>query len=252
MKRLFYILLSILLLAGCANEHMEAVGPFEHFWYQDQGGSDDPIIFPHEIDFDSFYRIEGLDGRFRACAVPKTLLDQKTTRALSLSILHYPMNYIILAYNYYDEPVRIVYDKSPLHRELAERKDAAAELVTVFEKTSIDLVSGLDYSMSYESILLCDELFLEYFLGSGIVKGLDSGSNKTRLAAAVTKKRDERLADTSLNSSALTLIPLAYMSERLGLGVRFSDDVVSTMHDFTLRGDLFKIILTNNDLTTFP
>ena len=252
MKRLFYILLSILLLVGCSKDLQEEIQYLDQFWYTNQGGSDDPIIFPHEIDFDSFYRIEGLEGRFRACAVPKTLLDQKTTRALSLSILHYPMNYIILAYNYYDEPVRIVYENSPLHRELAARKDAAAELVEVFEKTSIDMVTGLEYATSYESIMLCDEMFLEYFLGSGIVKGLDSGSNKTRLAAAVTKKRDERLGDSSLNSSALTLIPLAYMSERLGLGVRFSDDVVSTMHSFTLRDDLFKITLNYNDLNKLP
>ena len=233
MKRILIYLLPLLLLAGCAKDLCEDITVLERvyeFWKNDQGGSDDPIVFIHETDYDAFVRLQTLQERFLACSVPESLINDKTTRALGLSILHYPMNSIILAYNYYDSAVKVVYDNSPLHRELAARDDAPEALVGIFESTRIDK-DAVSIAKDYENITLVDELFLEYYLGSRLVKGLDKGSNKERMKAAVTKKRDERLADPELNG-ALTLIPLAYLSERLGLGVQFSADIVNTMHSF--------------------
>ena len=232
MKRICLILFSALILAGCSKDHSEEIARLDDFWEQTKEGSDDPIIFPTEIGLVKWEAIDGLDQRFRICQVPDNILEYKTTKALGLSILHYPMNYLILAYNYYDMPVTLVCERSSLHKALAARPDAAEVLTGIFETTSIDKDPGLVFAKSYEKITVCDELFLEYFLGSGFVKGLDTGSNKERLKAAVARKRDERLADVDLNG-VLTLIPLAYMSERLGLGVRFSDDIVNTMHQFT-------------------
>ena len=234
MKRILIFLLPILLLAGCAKDYAEDIMAIDdrihELWTDGQGGSDDPIVFIQEVDYDAFVKLHTLHDRFRACSVPEHLINDKTTTALGLSILHYPLNSLILAYNYYDSAVRIVYDNSPLHRSLAARKNAPEALVGIFENTRIDKEAML-VAKDYENITLVDELFLEYYLGSGLVKGLDSGSNKERMKAAVTKKRDERLADPDLNST-LTLIPLAYLSERLGLGVQFSSDIVNTMHQF--------------------
>lgn len=232
-------MLSILLLAGCAKDLNEEIRFIERYWAENTGGSDDPIVFIHETDYGTHLKLSSLNDRFLACSVPDGILKQKTTRALGLSILHYPLNSLFLVYNYYDMPVKIIYENSPLHRELAARRDAADELTDIFEKTSIDKDNSLTVSKSYEEIILSDELFLELYLGSGLVKGLDKGRNKERLAAAVTRKRDERLADPELNGD-LALIPLAYMSERLGLGVRFSNDIVQTMHSFTLGDNLWK------------
>lgn len=220
------------MLAGCSKDHSEDMSRLDDFWEETKGDSDDPIVFPTEMGLVNWEAIEGLEQRFRICQVPDYILKGKTTNALGLSILHYPMNYLILAYNYYDVPVTLVCEHSRLHNALAARPDAAEVLTGIFEKTSIDKDPGLVFAKSYGKITVCDELFLEYFLGSRIVKGLDTGTNKSRLATAVARKRDERLADSDLNG-ALTLIPLAYMSERLGLGVRFSDDIVNTMHQFT-------------------
>ena len=236
MKRLLLILLIIPLAFGCAK--VDSPYDMDDQWTTGQGGKDDPIVFAHERDYNAFNSITELEKRFHACAVPDNILRQKTTRALGLSILHYPMNSLIFAYNYYDMPVKIVYDHSPLHRELAARADAADALVGIFENTRIDK-DVYHVATNYQDISLADELFLEYFLGSGLVKGLDKGNNKKKLADAVAMKRDRRLADPDLNGT-LALIPLAYMSERLGLGVRFSDEIVSSMHYFTLEEDLFK------------
>ena len=221
------------MLAGCSKDYGEDIESLDNFWEDTKGGSDDPIIFPTETGYVRWEAIDDLDLRFRLCQVPGDILKGKTTNALGLSILHYPMNYLILAYNYYDVPVTLVCEHSKLHSTLAARPDAAEVLTGIFEKTSIDKDPGLVFAKSYEQISVCDELFLEFFLGSRIVKGLDTGTNKSRLASAVARKRDERLADDDLNS-ALTLIPLAYMSERLGLGVSFSDDIIDTMHSFIL------------------
>ena len=235
MRKVLLILLPALLLAGCSKDLAEDISTVDGYWKDDMGNDDDPIVFPTESGLVNWEDIDDLNLRLKICRVPLTILKGKTTTALGLSILHYPMNYLILAYNYYDIPVALVYERSPLHMELAARKDAADALTGVFEKTSIDKDPGLVFAKSYEQITICDELFLEYFLGSGLIKGLDTGSNQKRLKAAVTRKRDERLADEDLNG-ALTLIPLAYMSERLGLGVKFSDDIVDTMHQF-IQGD---------------
>lgn len=236
MKRILILLIPLLLSAGCAKDYTEDIASLDHrlhdLWMSAQGGSDDPIVFIHEINYDAFANLPTLSKRFQACSAPDSIINSKTTRALGLSILHYPMNSIILAYNYYDSAVKVVCDNSPLHRALAAREDAPEALVGIFESTRIDKEAVL-IAKDYENITLVDELFLEYYLGSRLVKGLDKGSNKERMKAAVTKKRDERLADPDLNG-ALTLIPLAYMSERLGLGVQFSSDIVSTMHQFIL------------------
>lgn len=227
------------MLASCSKGIGDDIYGFDSFWKDTVGGSDDPIVFIHEKDYGAYIKLSSLNDRFLACSVPDDILKQKTTRALGLSILHYPLNSIFLFYNYYDMPVKVIYENSPLHRELSGRRDAADELTGIFEKTSVDKDKSLIFSKSYEKIILSDELFLELYLGSGLVKGLDKGRNKERLAAAVTRKRDERLADPELNGD-LALIPLAYMSERLGLGVRFSDDIVQMMHDFTLGDYLWK------------
>jgi hypothetical protein len=80
-------------------------------------------------------------------------------------------------------------------------------------------------------------LFLELFLGTRLVPGLDSGVNKERLKAIVSRKMDERIKDSAYGD--MSLIPLAYMNERLRLGLKFDDDIVRTMHSFTLGDKLF-------------
>lgn len=239
MKRICPILFSIILLAGCTKAFSVNMESIDSHWAKvTQGDEDAPILFISETDYGIWTHISDLNDRFQACRVPTSILTSKTTMALGQSILHYPMNYLILAYNYYDIPVRMFYEHSPLHRELVARPDAADVLVSIFEKTTIDKDPNLFVATSYEKITVCDELLLEYLLGSGLVKGLDKGAYKDRLKTAVTRKRDERLADEDLNGE-LTLIPLAYMSEHLGLGVSFSGGIMTAMHQFTMGDKLF-------------
>ena len=66
---------------------------------------------------------------------------------------------------------------------------------------------------------------------------MDSNSNKERLKTIVSRKIAERKADSSFSNNSL--IPLAYMNERLGLGIKFDDNIVEMMHMFTLGDSLF-------------
>ena len=233
MKKICLILLSALMLAGCAKDMSEDIRCIDDHWGEiAQGDADEPILFLSETDYDNWVHMSDLDTRFLACRVPDGILKGKTTRALGLSILHYPLNYLLLYYNYYDLAVKQVYERSPLHMTLAARADAAPVLIDIFDQTSIDI--NISTSVGYQSITLQDEMFL----GTRLVPGLDKGSNKEKIKAIVSRKMDERKADSSF--STLSLIPLAYMNERLGLGLKFDDDIVSTMHSFTLGDKLFE------------
>ena len=238
MKKIGLILLSALMLAGCAKDFGEDIEVIDNHWIEvAQGDENEPIVFPSEVFPETWVHVGDLETRFRACNVPTGILGTKTTRALGQSILHYPMNYLILTYNYYDLPVKMVYERSSLHRELAARPDAAEELIRIFDETRIDI--SIDKSTGYSNITLQDELFLELFLGTGLVPGLDSRANKAKLKVIVERKRDERLDNKDVFSD-LSLIPLAYMNERLGLGIKFDDGIVNTMHQFTMGDKLFE------------
>jgi len=236
MKKIGLILLSALMLAGCAKDFNEDIAAIDNSWASvAQGDKNDPIVFPTEVFPEIWAQVGDLETRFRVCNAPSGLIRMKTTRALGQSILHYPMNYLILTYNYYDVPVKMVYERSNLHRELAARPDAAEELIRIFDETGIDI--SIIKSTGYSDITLPDGLFLEMFLGTGLVPGLDKKSNKEKLKAIVSRKMSERKADSSF--STLSLIPLAYMNERLGLGLKFDNDIVDTMHSFTMGDKLF-------------
>lgn len=153
-------------------------------------------------------RVRGIEERFKACDVPEAQLKMMTTAALVRSILHYPLNYLVFAYNDPREAIRLEYENSGLHRELASRSDAAEELIKAFSVSSMTLDSRrINAAENDETLSYTDGMFLEYFLGSGLVSGLSSGANKAALREAVRKKLELRSADT-LTYSANSLRPL--------------------------------------------
>lgn len=204
-------------------------------WPADSGKDDTPIVFLRDTDYAAWTSLGGLEERLKACEIPAEVLNAKTTRALGLSILHYPLNGIIFAYSYLDMPVKMIYDRSPLHQALAVREDAAEVLIDIFDKTSVD--PDIIVSQDYQVISLFDEVFLELFLGTRIVRGLDSSANRKKLSAIVSRKMKECSSDGP--SMSISLIALAYMNERLGLGLKFDNDVVNTMHQFTLGDGIY-------------
>lgn len=230
-NKLHILLMAVVLASACSSLDIDHLNP----WNSDPGEDDTPIVFLSETDYNAWTHLGGLEERFSACEVSPEVLNAKTTGALGLSILHYPLNGIVYAYNYWDVPVKMIYDRSSLHQALAARKDAATVLTDIFDRTRIDI--NLMVSSDYEVISLMDEVFFELYLGMGFVPGLDSPPNKDRIKAIVQRKMKEREADSSFPS--ISLISLAYMNERLGLGIKFDDKIVEMMHLSTLGDSLF-------------
>ncbi len=169
---------------------------------------DAPLTFVSQTDFTAWTSIRGIEERFKACDVPEAQLKMMTTSALVRSVLHYPLNYLVFAYNDPQDAVRLVYENSGLHRELASRSDAAEELIKAFSASSMTLDSRkVNAAEDNRTLSYTDGMFLEYFLGSGLVPDLSSGANKTALREAVRKKLELRSADI-LTYSANSLRPL--------------------------------------------
>ena len=214
MRKNYSLLLLLPLVLGCQDRL--AVQGFGNSC-TDAQSSDDlvatvqvnaPLTFVSQTDFSAWTGIRGIEERFKACDVPEAQLKMMTTGALVRSILHYPLNYLVFAYNDPQEAIRLVYENSGLHRELASRYDAAEELIKAFSASSMTLDSSrANIAEASETLSYTDGMFLEYFLGSGLVSGLSSGANKTALREAVRKKLELRSADT-LTYSANSLRPL--------------------------------------------
>lgn len=178
-----------------------------------------PLTFVSQTDFSAWTEIRGIEERFKACDVPDVRLRMMTTSALVQSVLHYPLNYLVFAYNDPQEAVRLVYENSALHRELASRPDAAEELIRAFSASDMALNSNRVSSINdNEALSYIDGMFLEYFLGSGLVSGLSSGTNRTALRDAVRRKLELRSADT-LTYSSNSLMPLYGIDSRENLRI---------------------------------
>ena len=156
---------------------------------------DEPIVWPTETDFDSYVQIQGVDERFDACQVPEDILGRMTTQALVKSILHFPLNYNILAQNNPIRYVKILFNQANVYQELAGRADAADEMVARFAITNAlplgesRVHTDGDY---YENLTLFEERCFEYILGSGMIKGISSEKNKPTLTETVSRKLEER------------------------------------------------------------
>lgn len=225
MRKNYSLLLLLPLVLGCQDRL--AVQGFGNSCADAQSSADvvstvqvdAPLTFVSQTNFSAWTEIRGIEERFKACDVPEAQLKMMTTGALVRSILHYPLNYLVFAYNDPQEAIRLVYENSGLHRELASRSDAAEELIKAFSASCMTLDSSrANIAEDSETLSYTDGMFLEYFLGSGLVSGLSSGANKTALREAVRKKLELRSADT-LTYSANSLRPLYSIDNQENLQV---------------------------------
>ena len=126
---------------------------------------DEPVLYLAEKDFDSWINIISLEDRLNACNIAKSLCDSLSTDALIKSIIHYPLNYIVTAYNDPNDAIDIFFEYSNLHKELLTRKDAITKLVEYYcaSLPSMDLERNV-FDDDYKSLPLVNELTLGYLL----------------------------------------------------------------------------------------
>lgn len=170
--------------------------------------SDNPVCFLSDKDFSVWSKIESLEDRFAACNISEAEAKTMTTDAIVRSILRYPLNYIIFAYNDPMDAVKLVLENSNLHQELLLRNDAAETLLRYFEKTKIDMNQTLPaFDETYQTVTYSDEMFLEYLIASGAIKGFDNPSILDKLLAVVDNKTVYRHKDSSTYSN-YSILPL--------------------------------------------
>lgn len=180
---------------------------------------DDPFIFSAAKDMKSFTDIGPLEDRFAACEVPVSRLDAMTTEALVKSMLNYPLNYLVLFYNDPQEAIDLIVEYSPLHQEFLSRSDAAEVFVDFYAAADLDISpekGNLDGN--YTSLSYTNTMFMDHFIGSGLMTGLGKASVKQKLAEAVEVKLQERIKAPG-TFSMHSINPLLAVNEAESLGL---------------------------------
>lgn len=214
MKRFFYLFLVGILLIGCQDRLSyqkdslyeepitKAVGLSEAF------SIDEPYTFLSEKTAKIWTDVISLEDKFHACEIPEEILKRMTTDALVRTFFKYPLNVIYSAYDNPLDAIELIFKNSALHRELADRDDAATVLLKYFARTSIDkstkrtISNKSDFDLTY-----VNEIFLEYFLASRLVPDLYNEENEPLLRDITTRKIHERRADTK-SFSEVSVQPL--------------------------------------------
>ena len=199
---------------------------------------DDPVVFLPATDMKSWTDIGPLEDRFAACEVPQSRLSSMTTEALVKSMLNYPLNYLVFAYNDPQDAIDLIVEYSPLHKEFLSRTDGAEVFVDYYAAAGLDMrLEKSSHDGDYTSLSYTNTMFMDHFLGSKHMTGLGKASVKQKLAEAVSKKLQERLEDKNL--SLFSVKPLLTIDETASLGIANLEtkaSVISTVTVYTPLG----------------
>ena len=222
MKREISFLLSLFLIVSCQedllNSDESALDNLDAIQTEMETVMiDEPFVFLSETDFDKWCHINEFENRVKACEIPEDQLKIMTTEALLKSILHYPLNYLYIAYDDPFEAIDIIMKYSTLHQEFVSRPDAAKTIMDSFKETTISFKENT-VSKDYAVLTYVDEMFFEYFIASKHVKGFNTPELKSGLKEAIEKKIEER-SDHELYSIN-SIVPLMLISEKECLGVK--------------------------------
>lgn len=192
----------------------ESISP--QTWTAEQSSlSEYSINYCVDIDFTLWTKVESLEERFSVCDISEERAKTMTTDAIVRSILHYPLNYIIFVYNNPIDAVKLVLEYSNLHRELLKREDAAKTVLQYFEQSEIDMAGTYSsFDKSYRRVNYVDEMFLEYLIASGMIKGIDKPDIIQTLMAVVEGKAKKRIMDATTYSE-YSISPLATIKKNL-------------------------------------
>ena len=214
---------------------------------------DSAITFLNGEYYHKLSEIETLEERFQFCDVSKGIAIQLTTKALVESIVKYPLNYLIFAYDNPLSAVRLILKNSQLHQELLSRGDIVEKLIDYF---SMSEISFDKIQTKCDSILFLpykDELLLENLLLFAIqTKGIDS-NNRQFLLDEVNIKLNDRISqkETFSDYSLAPLIALKNYLQKNSFnsqgGHRTSTTTIYTPLEHSLTGEL-RTELSNTEL----
>lgn len=220
MKRFIGILpVFLILLAGCQKEEAPAVRPGTATKTQASAVSYDPdapiVYFATEADYVAWTHINTLMKRFEACEPPQKQLNAMTTEALAKSVMNYPLNYLTLFYENSQVAIDLIIENSSLHRAFLSRSDAGKVLVPLYAAAELDMsLEKSNHDGDYGCLSYTNSMFLDYFIGSGRIPGLDDPSVRKQLIDAVEKKISYRESQPEI-FSWYSIAPLYDLREML-------------------------------------
>lgn len=191
---------------------------------------DDPVVFLSETETDFWSQVVSLEDRFKAFEVPASRLSKMTTEALAKSLLNYPLNYLVLAYDNPQNAVDLIIENSPLHEEFLSRNDAVEVLVDLYAASDLDMsLDKSNYDGDYQNLSYTNMIFVEHLLGSGILSTLGRSSVKEKLSVAVVAKLQARLNAPEVFSS-FSIEPLRSIDEAESLNVMTTNERSSVIY----------------------
>lgn len=174
---------------------------------------DERITYLAETDFKTWTSIVGLENRFKVCDVPDSTAKALTTNALVESIIHYPLNHILLFYNDPIIAVETIVKYSTLHRELLSRENAAEQVIRRYANARP--VKSKSMLTSEESIMIEDDMFLGYFIETEELASHIEQAQRHSLGKKLEEKY-EYITHTLESFQEILLEPMALLSETIG------------------------------------
>ena len=197
-------------------------------------GPDDPVVFLPAVDLKAWTNIGPLEDRFAACEVPASRLRNMTTEALVKSMMSYPLNFMVCAYDDPKDAIDLIIQYSPLHQEFLSRSDAAEVFVDFYAGANLDMsLEKSDFDGNYTSLSYANAMFMDHFIASGLMTGLGKASVRQKLTEAVSKKLQERLQDSE-TFSVYSIRPLVNINVAESLGINVVADDTSARSGNTL------------------
>lgn len=197
-------------------------------------GPDDPVVFLPAVDLKAWTNIGPLEDRFAACEVPASRLRNMTTEALVKSMMSYPLNFMVCAYDDPKDAIDLIIQYSPLHQEFLSRSDAAEVFVDFYAGANLDMsLEKSDFDGNYTSLSYANAMFMDHFIASGLMTGLGKASVRQKLTEAVSKKLQERLQDSE-TFSVYSIRPLVNINVAESLGINVVADGTSARSENTL------------------
>lgn len=197
-------------------------------------GPDDPVVFLPAVDLKAWTNIGPLEDRFAACEVPASRLRNMTTEALVKSMMSYPLNFMVCAYDNPKDAIDLIIQYSPLHQEFLSRSDAAEVFVDFYAGANLDMsLEKSDFDGNYTSLSYANAMFMDHFIASGLMTGLGKASVRQKLTEAVSKKLQERLQDSE-TFSVYSIRPLVNINVAESLGINVVADDTSARSGNTL------------------
>lgn len=207
-------------------------------------------------DLEKWGNILGLENRFEACSIPEDIIADMSTVDMANLIVHFPLNYLIFAYNDPLDAVKLVFDRSPLHAHFTKRPDSGNVIAEIFSKTVVDMsIERSCYDNRLDTLSYVNELFLDYLVASKIVEESIDSEHRDMITSSAERKIIEREAD-SMTFSSYSIMPL-YMT--VSSTVSTSYHTIRTFFGNSLHGITYDemgnteiINCTNLAVTNYP